>query len=64
MDVANILEVDVAAFIREEIHLIRLVDTIAIGFVVVQRLITHMASEALSTDVLPAMGQREVREQT
>ena len=61
MHAAYILEVDVAALIREEIDLIRQVDTIAIWFVVVECLLRHMASEALPTNELSAMGQREVR---
>ena len=43
--VANILEVDVAAFIWEEIHLIRLVDILAKWFVTVECLLAHMSPE-------------------
>ena len=60
LHIANVLEVDLTAFIWEGIDLVGLIDSIAKGFVIVEGLLAHMASEALPTDVLSAVGQGEV----
>ena len=54
LHVANILEVDVAACIWEEVDLICLVDSIAKGFVVVEGLLGVVTTETLSTYEFPA----------
>ena len=58
LHVANILEVDVAAFIWEEIDLVCLVDSNAKGFVVVECLLAVMSTETLSADVVSVLGIR------
>ena len=58
LHIANILEVDVAAFIWEEVDLVGLVDSIAKGFMIVEGLLAVMSAETLSADVVSAFGIR------
>ena len=51
LHVAHILEVDVAAFIWEEVDLICLIDSIAKGFVAVEGLLAVMSAETLSAQM-------------
>ena len=60
LHVAYILEVDVAAFIWEEVDLVRLVDSIAKGFVIVKGPLALMSPEALTADVVSVLGIRKV----
>ncbi len=53
LHVANIIEVDVATFIRAEIDLIGLVDTIVIGLMVVHCLLAVVATKLFTTNELP-----------
>ena len=56
LHVAYILEVYVTACIREEVHLVGLVDARAKGFVVVEGLLAVMSPETLSANVVSAVG--------
>ncbi len=60
LHVANILEVDVAAFIREEVNLVGLIDSSAKGFVVVEVLLDVVSAETLSADEFPSSMLRKV----
>ena len=56
LHVAYILEVYVAAFIREEIDLIGLINSIAKGFVIIEGLLAVVSAETLSADVVSVLG--------
>ncbi len=60
LHVANVLEVEVATFIRQEIHLIRLVYSTTIGLVVVKGMLSLVSPEAVPTDVVPVLRLRQV----
>ena len=50
LHVAHILEVDVASSIREEVHLVCLVDAVAKGFVLVECLLCAVSPETLTAN--------------
>ena len=58
LHVAHVPEVDLAAFIREELDLVGLVDSSAKGFVIVEGLLAVMSPETLSAYVVSVLGIR------
>ena len=54
LHIANILEVDVAACIWEEVDLVGLVDSIAKWFVVIEGLLGVVSPETLTANEFPA----------
>ncbi len=54
LHIANILEVDVASRIRQEVHLVGLIDAVAKGFVVIEGLLGVVSPETLTANEFPA----------
>ena len=60
LHVANILEVDVAAFIWEQVDLVGLIDAVTVRLVVIEGLLTVMSAETLLADVVSVLGGGKV----
>ena len=60
LHVAYILEVDVAAFIWEQVDLIGLIDAITIRLVIIEGLMAIMSAETLSADEVSAISHGKV----
>ena len=60
LHVVHVPEVDVAAFIWEEIDLIGLIDSVAVRLVVIEGLLAFVSPEALTADVVSVHGVGKV----